>query len=292
MAELAKVDLARGGEEAKLRRALLEDLVEYYKGVYPARPLALAVWFGKSPRSEEHNLLVLFTGRGEGRVHYIPHEPLDIRHDTEPLFWKTGKGGPPWVNIHSTVVDYFAELLDSKPQDVAKFLDKFDVLYFNKDLLPEAIIRAFNVIAEPSGLLKGWYVSAHEYEDTKTPKLRTLLARWSPVRPDIGLVKVEESQDFEHCRGLLHMEFSAGAGPRWLPLRPGALNSHSFYNDLQDGRPGYFLFQGGSLYQILKVEVKTAPEYPERFRLLEKMHDDRYPEVSLRAVLPLKQPAA
>ena len=275
MAELAKVDLARGGEEARLR-ALLEDLVEYYKGVYPTQPLALAVWFGKSPRSQEHNLLVLFTGRGKGRIHSIPHEPLDIRHDTEPLFWKTGEGGPPWVNIHSTVVDYFAELLDSKPQDLAKFFDKFDVLYFNKDLLPEAIIREFNVITEPSGLLKGWYVSAAEFVPGTT--VRELLSRRIHARPEIGIVKTEESPDFQYSRGVLHMEISQ----RWLPLSPGALSVYSLYNDQVAGSPGYFLFQGGSLYQLLKFEIKTAPEYSSR--LLEKTRDDRYAEVYLRAV--------
>jgi hypothetical protein len=287
MANLAKVDLAMRGEEARLR-ALLEDLLPVYlRELYlPEDKLALAVWFGKSPKSQEHNLLVLFAGPSSDQI------PPALPGDRRSLFWRSGSNEPPFVIPWSDSVNHFAQQLALSPQSLARFFDKPEVLYYDKELLNERILEAFNIIAEPSSLLKGWYVSAHEYEEAKAPKLRNLLARWSAVKPDIGLVKVEESQDFEHCRGLLHMEFSFGAGPRWMPLRPGALHSHSFYNDLQDERPGYLLFQGGSLYQILKVEVKTAPEYPKRFGLLEKLRDDRYPEVYLRAVHPPEQSAA
>jgi hypothetical protein len=47
MGNLGSLDLKSFGGEARLR-ALLEDLVQYYVGVYPQHPLALAVWFDKS----------------------------------------------------------------------------------------------------------------------------------------------------------------------------------------------------------------------------------------------------
>jgi hypothetical protein len=67
------------------------------------------------------------------------------------------------------------------------------------------------------------------------------------------------------------------------------MGPYAWYGDWQSSRPGYFLLEGGSLYQILKFEVRTAPEYPTRFQLLEKLPDDRYPEVYLRAVLPTER---
>ena len=268
MADSARLDLATKGEEARLR-ALLEDFVYYYKGVYPKRPLALAVWFEKSPGTVDHNLLVLFAGRGRDQINYIPSE-------SDPLFWKTGSSGPPFVNIHSTSVDFFAGQFSSNPQGLARFFDRPEVLHFDKDQLTEPILRAFNVITEPSGLLKGWYVSADEIV-TGAP-VQNLLSKHSHSRPEIGLVKVYESEDFKSCRGLLHIEVSQ----RWLPISSGALSDYSFYRDFVGGHPGYFLFQGGSLYQLLKFETKTDPEY-SRF-VLEKTRDGRYPEVYLRAV--------
>ena len=268
MADPARLDLATKGEEARLR-AHLEDFVDYYKGVYPERPLALAVWFEKSPGTVDHNLLVLFTGRGRDQSNYIPSE-------SDPLFWKTGSSGPPCVNIHSTSVDYFAGQLSSNPQELAKYRDRFEVLYFDKERLTEPILRAFNVITEPSGLLKGWYVSADEI--VAGAPVQNLLSKHSHSRPEIGLVKVYESEDFKSCRGLLHIEVSQ----RWLPMSPGALTDYSFYRDLVGGHPGYFLFQGGSLYQLLRFETKTVPEYSSR--VLEKLRNGSYPEVYLRAV--------
>src|SRR5438445_707411 len=43
MANLAQFDLRTKGREARVR-ALLEDLTDYHKGIYPHNRLALAVW--------------------------------------------------------------------------------------------------------------------------------------------------------------------------------------------------------------------------------------------------------
>ncbi len=274
MADLAQLDLAARGGEARLR-ALLEDTVEYHKGIYPGNPLALAVWFGKSPRDPEHNLLELFSGFPMNNI----AGPTRV-----PLLWKTGSMEAPFVVIYATSVDYFVEQLSSNARALSHFFERFEVLYFEKRLLNERVLQAFNVITEPPGLSKGWYVSSEEYAKLKT--VRNLLSSHGHMRPEIGLVKIEESPDFENCRGLLHAEVSQ----KWLPLSPGGLSPYMFFNDLQDGRPGYFLFEGGSVYRLVKFEVRTAPEYSSR--VLEKPRDDRYPEVYLRAVHPPEQAAA
>ncbi|PYU93986.1 MAG: hypothetical protein DMG25_07905 [Acidobacteria bacterium] len=270
VADLAQLDLKAKGGEFRLR-ALLEDLVEYHKGVYPTSRLALAVWFAKSPEGTDQNLLELFHGLRKDPKRLVLNE-------RQSLLWKTGSEGPPFVNIHATSVEYFEEQLKSNPQEVAKYFERSEVLYFDKQLLNEDILQAFNVFTEPSGLIKGWYLSREVYNDVLTGRYSVMSRQ--QTRPEIGLVKIEESADFEYCRGPLNVEVSQ----RWLPLSAGALSTYTFYNDLQDGRPGYFLFQGGSLYRLLKIEVKTAPEYSAR--LLEKLRDDRYPEVYLRAVHP------
>ena len=102
------------------------------------------------------------------------------------------------------------------------------------------------------------------------------------MRPMLGLVKTEESSNFENCRGILHVE----VGQKWVPLTPGGIQTYTYYNDYQSGRPVYFLFEGGALYEVLKFEVKTAPDYASRFGFLEDTlkPNDRYPEVYLRAV--------
>lgn len=57
MADLAQLDLKAKGGEARLR-ALLEDMVDVYRELrLPRTPLALAVWFNKSPESDHHRLL-------------------------------------------------------------------------------------------------------------------------------------------------------------------------------------------------------------------------------------------
>ncbi len=275
MADLAQLDMKTKGAEARLR-ALLEDLIDYYKGVYPGQPLALAVWFAKSPaESSEQNLLVLFHGSPLSRI---------VLSDHQSLVWKTGLEAPPFVNIHCTSVDYFARELGSNAESLARYFDRPDVLYFEKRLLPPPILQKFNVITEPAGLIKGWYLTSSDYERHMT--VRRLLASRQQLRPAIGLVKTMEAPDSENCRGLIHVEINQ----QWLPLSAAGLTAYTYYNDWQDGRPGYLLFEGGSLYKIDKFEVKTAPEYEKK--VLEKLRDDRYPEAYLRAVHPPEQPAA
>ncbi|HLI29822.1 MAG TPA: hypothetical protein VKV79_01830 [Terriglobia bacterium] len=273
MGNLAQLDLQTKGGEARTR-ALLEDLVAFHRGVYPKSQLALAVWFGKSLGASQHNLLELYTGSQFDRI-----------RDNGPysLLWKTGSDGPPFVNLSVTSVDSFTKLLQD-PAQVGKYFDRFEVLYFDKGVLNEDILRAFNIVTEPSGLLKGWYIEGHQY--SRSQPIQPLLARWRQMNPHFGLVKIYESPDFENCRGLLHIEVEQ----RWLPLTPDGLQNYKFDRDWQEGQPGYFLFEGGALYQILRFEVKTVPEYASR--VLEKLSDDRYPEVYLRAVHPVEQPTA
>jgi hypothetical protein len=279
MAHLAELDLTTKGGEAKLR-ALLEDLVEAYKDANAGRRLALAVWYGKRSGQEEQNLLLLYAGP--------PRETFDGL-ERQPLFWKTGSQGPPFARVHATSLDYFLEQLRTQPSNLAPYFQNWEVLYFDKDALDAEILQAFNVLTEPSGLMKGWYVDADEYAEYAR-NFRGLMGRYSRFRPDVGLVKTEELADFEHCRGVLHAEIDKGIGKWWLPESPDALSATAPYSDHLSGRPGYFLFQGGALYRILRFEVKTAPEYAAK--VLQKRRDDRYAEVYLRAVHPSEQPAA
>jgi hypothetical protein len=77
------------------------------------------------------------------------------------------------------------------------------------------------------------------------------------------------------CMSRSNVEVEQG----WLPLSPEGVRNYQFYTDTQADRTGYFLFEGGALYRIVKFEVKKAPEY-SRY-VLEKPRDDRYPEVFL-----------
>jgi hypothetical protein len=268
MADLAHLDLKTIGGELRVR-ALLEDLVDFSRrGHGSAYPWALAVWFGKSPRSIEHNILGLVTG--------FPMDGINEFKKRISLGWLAGSDEPPYANIYTTSVDHFQKLVKLGSPSVEQYRRNYDVLYFDKELLTLEILQFFNVVTEPSGLIKGWYLSEAAYGEVLAG--RYSLRSMEQTKPQLGLVKVEESPDFENCRGLVNVEVSE----RWVPLSPGALGTYTFYNDLQDRRPGYFLFQGGSLYRLLKIELKTAPEYSAR--LLEKLRDDRYPEVYLRAV--------
>ena len=271
---MAQLDLQPKGEELKTR-AELEDLVSFSKHLFPGPRLALAVWFGRSPGSTEHNILELFAGAPMSKIY--PYPPLS-------LHWKEGLNDPPFARLFVTSVDYFTKLLVQSDPQLAQYFERPEVLYFSKDTLNEQVIRRFNIITEPAGLIKGWYVSADERAQSRT--LRNMLASQGHMGPHVGLVKTEESADFENCRGLLHVEVEQ----RWLPLSEGGLQSYTFYNDWLDGRSGYFLFEGGALYHILRFEVKTAPEYSDR--VLEKPREDRYAEVYLRAMHPPEQPAA
>lgn len=272
MADLAQLDLRTKGAEARLR-ALLEDLTEYHIDIYPQNRLALAIWFRKSLENEQY-LLELFSG--------LPGQR--IAQSRFSLLWKTGSEAPPFVNLSATSVNYFSHVVDANPEQANSYRQNHEVLYFDKKLLDPRLLEWFQVVTEPAGLIKGWYVSASEYEAAKA--IQTLLSRHASSRPEIGLVKIEESPDFENCRGLLHVEVSQ----KWLPLSPEGIRSYAYYRDQQSGSPSFLLFEGGALYQILKFEIKTAPDYASR--LLGKTRDDRYPEVYLRAVHPPARTAA
>jgi len=273
MADVAWLDLTSRGAEARLR-SLMEDIVDLYKGG-PESRLALALWFGERTGSVQ-KLLVLSTGLGMSGVRSFA-EP--VRY---PLLLKTGSG-PPFVEVSGSSVEHFDRLLSSRDPSINQFMDRPDVLYSDKALLSDAILTRFNVVTEPTGLMKGWYVDIDQAKG-KTPG--ALLSRWGGSRPYVGLVKTWESADFENCRGLLHVESSQ----RWLPLSLVGLRNYTFFNDLQAGKAGFFLFRGGSFYQPLKFEEKAAPDYSKL--VLERLPDDRYPEVYLRSVHPSAEPAA
>jgi hypothetical protein len=276
MGNLGSLDLRSLGGEARIR-ALLEDLVHYYIGVYPQNPLALAVWFDKSAERPDQNLLVLFGGNQGHGIQVTPRESLH---------WKTGTEGPPFLEVHSASVNHFTEILRANPEPLARYLNRSEVLYFNAALLSEEIKRYFNVITAPSGLIRGWYVERELYE--RSLKGDFNLQSRMQSRPEIGIIKTEESPDFTYAKGLPHVEVSQ----RWLPMSPSAIRIYTWYTDWQSKRPGFFLMEGGALYEILKFEVKTAPEYPARFQLLDQLPDDRYPEVYLRAVPTTERAAA
>lgn len=279
MAELLQLDWKAFAKEANIR-ALLEDFVSHYKGVeptlFPGGQLAMAVWFGRAPQSSEHHLLMLFTAP--------PMNTIDLHRPAQPLLWNIGHEGPPFIQIYWTSVDYFAQQLVSNPQAVAHYCENFEVLYFDKQLVHEPILSTFNVQTEPTGLIKGWYVSGDEYQRFQT--VRSMLASRGQARPGTGIVKTQENPDYETCQALIHVE----VGQKWVPISPEGLHMYSYYNDWIDNRPGYLLFQGGALYKIDRFEVKTYPKYSEL--VLEKLRDDRYPEVYLRAVHLPDQPAA
>lgn len=274
MGNLAQLDLGNAGRTARLR-ALLEDMADYHKGVYPQNPLALAVWFEKSQQEGDQHLLELFAG---------PDNRKDIKASRFSLLWKTGSEGAPYVDLHTTSVTYFSELVTSQPDRIRTYQTSSEVLFFDKKLLSREILDAFGIATEPAGLIKGWYVTEAEYKQANN--MQRLLATTGSSRPYLGLVKVEESPDFQNCRGLIQGEISQ----KWVPVSPDGVRAFSYFNDLLAGRDVYFLFEGGSLYQVLKFEIKIAPEYGTR--LLGKTVDDRYPEVYLRAVRPLAAPAA
>jgi len=250
----------------------MEDLVEAYIGGRPGYHLSLAVWFGKSSNGADEHLLLLYSNALLD--HFVT--------DRLSLLWKTGSQGPPFVEVSSVSADRFAQLLATGQVD-NKFFDRPDVLYFDKALLNESILKKFNIVTEPAGLVKGWYVDA---DQAKLRTMRDILSSRGDSRPELGLVKTWESPDFESCRGLIHIEINQ----RWLPLSLVGLRQFTFFNDLQAGKPGFFLFRGGSIYEPLKFEEKTEPRYSSL--VLQRSSDDRYPEVYLRSVHPSEKPAA
>lgn len=280
MAILAPFDPRASGREARIR-ALLEDLIQAHIAGRPTAKIALAVWYGKTPGSEDQFLLELIANPGFN----------DLPLDRLSLLWKSGSEGQPYANVKVTSIDYFLDLLAGNPPAVTKYHEgNFEVLYFDKDLLGKDLRAAklldlFHVVTEPRGLMKGWYVTEDEYDAAGT--VQALTSRRG-YRPELGMVKVSESEDFEHCRGLLHVEIAG----RWVPLSPEGIRAYTYYADVQRGRRAYLVFEGGALYQVLRFEVKTAPEYLSIFGLLESAPHDRYPEVYLRAVRPPARTAA
>jgi len=271
MADVARLNLTERGAEARLR-SLMEDLIEAYAGNRPGYHLSLAVWFGKSVSSDLQHLLLLYSGPRLN--HFVP--------DTVPLLWKTGSQGPPLVEVSATSVEHFSDLLASGANEVARFFEAPEILHFDKAFLSETILKTLNIVTEPPGLIKGWYVDA---DQAKTKTVKELLSSWGDSRPQVGLVKTWESPDSENCRGLIHFE----TNQRWVPLSLVGLRNFTFFNDLQAGKPGFLLFRGGSFYQVLKFEEKTAPGYSNL--VLQRSSDDRYPEVYLRSVYPSEKPA-
>jgi hypothetical protein len=268
MGNLASLDFKSLGGEARIR-ALLEDLVQYYIGVYPQNPLALVIWFDKSPGQPDQNLLVLFSGKLPNLITVTPRQSLR---------WKTGIDGPPFLEVHASSVEHFTSELKRDALSLARYRNQSEVLYFDKRLLTDEVTHFFNVITSPSGLIRGWYIDRETYDRSLRGEF-SLRSR-TQARPEIGIIKTEESADFAYVKGLLHVEVSQ----RWLPLSTRALSIYSWYSDWQSQRAGFLMMEGGALYQILKFEVKAAPEYPSRFQLLDKIPDDRYAEVYLRTV--------
>jgi hypothetical protein len=272
MAELAQLDPKTKGRESQIR-ALLGDTAAWHMGAARPDRLALAVWVQKSPESDEHVLLELFTG--------FPVDGFAAAHFS--LLWNSGSEGPPYVTVRTASVGYFSRMLSTHPAEVAAYHDRFEVIYYDKGLLTEKLIETFQIVTDPPGLIRGWYVSAQEYEQSHS--VQGLVSRHS-ARPELALVKTEESASFENCRGILHVE----KGQKWLPLSPDEIRSYTYFTELQGGRSVYLLFEGGAVYQVLKYEVKTLPDLAGR--LLGRTSDDRYPEVYLRAVYPSTPPTA
>jgi len=283
MANLATFDLKARGREARVR-ALLDDLVQAHIEGRPMAKMALAVWYHKSPGNEEQFLLELIVVDG------FDFKGFDNQRLS--LLWKSGSEGQPYANVRVTSVGYFLDLLAGDPAEVARYHEaNFEVLYFDKDLLvrgqPDSkLLDLFHIVTDPPGLMKGWYVTEDEHDKSSSPQ--TLLSRRGSAKPTLGMVKVWESPDLAHSRGILHVQ----VGGKWVPLSPEGIQAYTYYADAQNGRRVFLIFEGGALYEVLRFEVKTAPEYAGRLGLLENAPDDRYPEVYMRAVPPPARPAS
>jgi hypothetical protein len=277
MGNLASLDMRARGGEARLR-ALLEDLVQYYVGVYPQNPLALVVWFEKAPDRPEQNLLALFAGSLRNEITVTPRQSLA---------WKTGVEGPPYLEVHASSVEHFGQQLANDPLRLSMYRSHAEILFFDKKHLSDEITRFFNIVTAPPGLIRCWYIDTDTYNKYQRREL-TLRSQMTG-RPHLGIVKTYESPDFMSAKGVPHLEYSQ----RWLPLSLDAVKNYAWYNDWQShpDRRTYLLVEGGSLYQILRFEVVTAPDYASKFQFLEKLPDDRYPEIYLRAVLPTENAA-
>jgi hypothetical protein len=93
---------------------LLEDLVQGHIGVRPEFRLALAVWFQKSPESDDQYLLELMTGPAI----------REILSDRISLLWKTGNEGPPYANVRVASIEHFASLAATNPSGNYPFYAK------------------------------------------------------------------------------------------------------------------------------------------------------------------------
>jgi hypothetical protein len=267
MAGLTQIDWQSVANEANVR-ALLDDFISQYT-FSPVNQLALAVWFERAPQGSEHKLLMLFTGVEMNRI-----EPV-----RQPLLWKAGVEGPPFIEIYWTSVASFAQQLRSNSDDLQRFFRDPKVIYSQRHLLSRDIVDAFGIATQaPPHLIKVWCVYHNEYE--KGMSAQTLLAS-RRGRPESGIVKTEESKDFEACKAIFHVE----VGQHWRPASPeGIMQSSGFYSEWLSGRPCYLLAEGGALYYVEKFEVTYAPDY-ERL-VIERRPDDRYLEVYLRTVHP------
>ena len=208
MSDLASLDFRRLGGEARLR-ALLEDLVQYYVGVYPHNPLALVVWFEKSPDRPEQNLLALFAGKLRDTIKITPRESLR---------WKTGVEEPPYVEVHSTSVEYFTHEIVNQPDRVARYRVQAEILYFSNRILTDEIRKFFTIITAPSGLIRGWYIDRDQFDRYSKGELS--LSSSMQHRAELAIVKTEESPDFLYAKGLPHIEINQ----RWLPISPDITN--------------------------------------------------------------------
>lgn len=272
MAGLTQIDWQSVANEANVR-ALLEDFVSQYTRS-PVNELALAVWFERSPQAAEHKLLMLFTGPEMNNIELAHHA----------LLWKSGVEGPPFIVVHWTSVAFFTQQLRAHADFVQRSFPDPKVIYFQRHLLSRDIVDAFGIAPQaPPHLIKVWIVTQDEY--VKEHSIQRLRAT-RRGRPETGILKTWESDDFETCRALIHFE----VGQRWLPSSPEGITQFEFYVDWQRGRTRYFLAELGALYQIVKFEVIYAPDYAGL--VIERRPDDRYVEVYLRAVHPPKEPAA
>jgi hypothetical protein len=207
-----------------------------------------------------------------------------IEPERHPLLWKAGVEGPPFIVVQWTSVAFFAQQLRSNSNDLQPFFRDPKVIYFQSKWLPQQILDAFGIVTKPPGLIEVWCVSLDQY---KGQTVQSLLASRGGIRREVGIVKTEESPDFETCKAIVHVE----VGQQWRPaIFEGIKPWSGFYNDWEAGRPSYFLEETGVLYQIVKFEVIYDPDYGSR--ILERRPDDRYVEVYLRAVHPPEQPAA
>ena len=105
----------------------------------------------------------------------------------------------------------FTEILRANSEPLARYLNRSEVLYFDARLLTDEIKRYFNVITAPSGLIRGWYVEREMYE--LALKGNYNLRSRMQARPEIGIIKTEESADFTYAKGLLHVEVSQRGRP-------------------------------------------------------------------------------